>query len=38
MNHTDASGAEETAAELVLDETLSCAWHDTLALLKPGQP
>jgi hypothetical protein len=38
MNHPDASGAEETAAELVLDVSLSCAWHATLALLKPGQP
>jgi hypothetical protein len=31
MNHPDASGAAETAAELVLDVSLSCAWHDTLA-------
>jgi antitoxin (DNA-binding transcriptional repressor) of toxin-antitoxin stability system len=38
MNHPDASGAEETAAELVLDVSLSCAWHATLALLRPGQP
>ena len=26
MNHPDASGAAETAAELVLDVSLSCAW------------
>jgi predicted nucleic acid-binding protein len=26
MNHPEASGAAETAAELVLDVSLSCAW------------
>jgi hypothetical protein len=26
MNHPSASGAAETAAELVLDVSLSCAW------------
>jgi predicted nucleic acid-binding protein len=34
MNHPQASGAAETAAELVLDVSLSCAWHDTLALAR----
>ena len=34
MNHPDASGGSETAAELVLDVSLSCAWHDTLALAR----
>jgi len=34
MNHPDASGAADTAADLVLDGSLSCAWHDSLALAR----
>ena len=34
MNHPEASGAAEMAAEVVLDVSLSCAWHDILALAR----